>query len=133
MGMRGGALRGILVLVLLAVAGAGHAAYSDECRALAERLDRDPGSLKVGELDLLRNCLGNLQRIGALGEEPPAKKPPMACPPPSPPPPPEPCPVCKVCPVVEPSPSVLRERERERAREKKRDEDVNLRPVLKPF
>ncbi len=128
MGMRGGWVRGLGVLLLLLVIGPAHAAYSEECRALGAKLDLDPGSLTVGELDLLRNCLGDLQRIGSLGETPPAKKPPLVCPPAPPPPAPEPCPVCKACPVVEqPAPSVLRERE------KKREEEINLRPVLKPF
>ena len=55
------------------------AAYNDECRALALRLATDPGSLKVGELDLLKSCLSGLQRSVVLGEPPAAKSELPAC------------------------------------------------------
>lgn len=122
-------------LLLPVLAGAAHASYNDECRALAERLDRDPGALKVGELDLLKNCLADLQRIIVLSETPPAKKPPQECPPP---PPAAPCPVCKACPAADPA-AVAREREREKEREREREKerdreaDRQLRPFLPKY
>ncbi len=62
-----------VLVVVLVTATAAHAEYSEECRDLAQRLARDPGALKVGELDVLKSCLSDLQRSIVLGEPPPAK------------------------------------------------------------
>lgn len=70
----GRGLDAIAVLaVVLVAATAAHAEYSEECRDLAQRLVQDPGALKVGELDVLKSCLSDLQRGMVLGEPPPAK------------------------------------------------------------
>lgn len=70
----GRGLDAIAVLaVVLVAATAAHAEYSEECRDLAQRLAQDPGALKVGELDVLKSCLSDLQRGIVLGEPPPAK------------------------------------------------------------
>lgn len=110
--------------LLLALASAAHATYNDECRTLAERLDANPAALKVGELDLLKSCLSDLQRIIVLGDTPPEKKPPQTCP--EPPPAPA-CPVCKVCPVAEAAPAAGRDKKRDR------EEDRSLRPYLPQY
>lgn len=78
--------------VLLAVAGPAWADYNAECRTLAGRLAGEPGSLIMGELDVLKSCLSSLQRGIMNGAPPPAGSPP-ACPPP-PPPAPRECPAC---------------------------------------
>jgi len=131
-GQRAGVVTRLLAALLLSMlAAAAQASYNDECRALAQKLDTDPGALKVGELDLLKNCLADLQRIIVLSETPPAKKPAQVCPPP---PPAAPCPVCKVCPAADPA-AAAREREREKEREKERDResDRQLRPFLPKY
>ncbi|MFZ5722414.1 MAG: hypothetical protein ACOY33_02015 [Pseudomonadota bacterium] len=113
----------------LAFAGTAAASYNEECRQLAMRLDSDPGSLKVGELDLLKSCLSDLQRSIVLGEPPPEKGPPPACETK----PPE-CPVCAACPAAEtvrqkaPSPPPpVRKKERER------EDDRRLKPYLPQY
>lgn len=122
--------RALCVLVSLSACGMATAGYEDECRTLAEKLAREPGALKVGELDLLKNCLSGLQRGIVLGEAPP---------PPSPPPaqdcpvvPVPACPVCPapvVCPKRESSPApATRERQRETPAE-----DRRLRPYLPTY
>lgn len=132
MGQRAGFVTRLPAALLLSMlAAVAQASYNDECRALAQKLDTDPGALKVGELDLLKNCLADLQRIIVLSETPPAKKPPQVCPPP---PPAAPCPVCKACPAADPA-AAAREREREKEREKERDResDRQLRPFLPKY
>lgn len=88
-----------LALALFAMAASMpvRASYSPECRLLASQLASEPGSLKLGELDVLKSCLSTLQKGITAGEPPPAGSPPD-CPPP---PPPRVCPVCPPVPVCE--------------------------------
>lgn len=128
----------LLLLVLCAIPA--HAEYSEECRALSERLAREPGTLKVGELDLLKNCLSGLQRGIVLGEAPPPPTPdkPLAVPecPPAEVPAAKPereCPACPVCAAaaVRRDPPPARERtprDRDPA-----SEDRRLKPFLPQF
>lgn len=56
------------VLALAATTGSvAYAEYGEECRALSAQLARDPGSLKVGDLDVLKTCMSDLQRILIVG------------------------------------------------------------------
>lgn len=60
------------VLALAAMLGpVAYADYGEECRALSAQLAREPGSLKVGDLDVLKTCLSDLQRLLIVGGQPP--------------------------------------------------------------
>lgn len=126
---------GLAAASLLPVAAS--AAYNDECRAMAQRLATDPGSLKVGELDLLKSCLSDLQRSVVLGEPPPAKgelpacaAQPAACPV---------CPAATACPAAPPeassapaTPAVPANRAKP-SRERAREDDRRLKPYLPTY
>lgn len=86
-----------LVLASMLVSAPAWASYSPECRLLASQLAAEPGSLKLGELDVLKSCLSALQKGITAGDPPPEGSPPD-CPPP---PPPRVCPVCPPVPVCE--------------------------------
>lgn len=92
----------LLGAALLALAGTVRADFNDECRQLARQLATDPGSLKIGELDLLKSCVSDVQRGIVLGNPPPPKVELPVCTAP-PPAPVQACPVCPpavVCPKV---------------------------------
>lgn len=86
----------------LLVAGVARA-YDPECRELAQHFAVDPGTLKLGELDVLKTCLSELQRRIVAGEPMPESGQPPACPEPPPPIVAEcpPCPPAKACPRAE--------------------------------
>lgn len=130
----GKGLGAIAVLaVVLVAATAAHAEYSEECRDLAQRLAQDPGALKVGELDVLKSCLSDLQRGIVLGEPPPAKGEPVVVVPAAAPAPPT-CPTAaQLCPERE---AAAKERAAPaKVRERKRDAvpDRRLKPDLPKY
>lgn len=125
----GRGLDAIAVLaVVLVAATAAHAEYSEECRDLAQRLAQDPGALKVGELDVLKSCLSDLQRGIVLGEPPPAKSESVVgAPVPAPAPP--------ICPTAEqlcPRPEAAAEGRAAPAKARERKRDAVLDRRLKP-
>lgn len=76
-------------------------AWGPECRLLSGQLAAAPGSLKMGDLDVLRTCITALQRAIVNNEPLPADEPAakVECPPPPPPQVVErACPSCPACP-----------------------------------
>ncbi|MFZ5698122.1 MAG: hypothetical protein ACOY9J_05290 [Pseudomonadota bacterium] len=120
----------VLAVVLVAPTAA-HAEYSEECRGLAQRLAQDPGALKVGELDVLKSCLSDLQRGIVLGEPPPAKSESLVgAPTPAPAPP--------ICPTAEqlcprPKAAVKEPEAPKKVRERPREPDRRLKPYLPKY
>lgn len=95
--VRGMSVLPVAVCLMLA-AGSATAAWNDECDQLSRRLNSEPATLKVGELDILKSCLSDLQRSIVLGEPLPVQgggAPSVACA--VPPPAPHYCPACPVC------------------------------------
>lgn len=90
-------LKSLAVLCLLAAIAVpfAHADYGPECRVLATQLARDPGAVKLGDLDALKSCLSELQLVIVDRKPPPAPSSPdeLACPPPPA------CPACAACPA----------------------------------
>lgn len=119
-----------MAVALLCCAGTAWGSYGNECRSLAQRLALDPGSLKLPELDLIRNCIADLQRVIVLGETPPEKGEPPACAPVEAPPP-EACPVCPTAAAL--CPKAATARAKEPAREKEPAEDRRLKPFLPKY
>lgn len=113
------AVTGVWLLLCLATTPA-FAQYSEDCRLLAEKLAKVPGDMKVGELDLLKNCLSGLQRVIVLGEEPP----PPAAPPPAPECPPPPPAEEKECPVCPEANSCPKQSVAPAAKDKARERDA---------
>lgn len=88
-------MRCLLALLLAAASAVASADYGPECRVLATQLARDPGTVKLGDLDALKSCLSELQLIIVDRKQAPEPSSPaeLACPPaPS-------CPACPTCPA----------------------------------
>lgn len=113
----------LLGLALLALAGTARAAFDDECRHLARQLATDPGSLKIGELDLLKSCVSDVQRGIVLGNPPPPKVELPVCTAP----PPVAAPACPVCPPAVVCPRVSAPAPAPRA------DDRRLKPYLPTY
>lgn len=109
------------------------AEYGEECRVLVGQLAQDPGALKMGELDIVKSCVSDLQRGIVLGEPPPARTAatPPACAPSAPVAPA--CPVCptarELCPRNDPAPA-RKEPDRERPAP---TENRRLKPYLPTY
>lgn len=113
------------LLALLVLAGSARAEFDDECRQLARQLATDPGVLKIGELDLLKSCVSDIQRGIVLGNPPPAKVELPACAS-APAAAPAPAPACPVCPPATVCPKVP-------VAPRERPEDRRLKPYLPTY
>lgn len=60
-----------VVLVLIMALGIGQA-WADDCADLAKRFAADQNSLKVGELDDLKSCIGVIEQAKAQAPDVPA-------------------------------------------------------------
>ncbi len=60
-----------MVLVLIMALGVGQA-WADDCADLAKRFAADQNSLKVGELDDLKTCIGTIEQAKAQAPDTPA-------------------------------------------------------------
>ena len=126
--MRFPAVPVLLFLSILLMPLSSYADYDDYCYEMAAKLALDPSQMKLGELDGLKSCIGELQRAGVVMHKKPAAAREMTCP--------TPdldilCPKPKLSKVCPPFMDQL-ERNRQKSKQKKEDKK-RYKPVIQAF